>query len=170
RAGGDQRLHLFLEEADGVGGDAHDVVAAGVEHVVALGGRGGVVEVEDDVLGAVQGLKRAGDQVLAALAEDLDGDVVRDAVFLNEAAAEIELDLRGGREADLDFLEADGDQHREVFELFLDVHGLGEGLVAVAKIDAAPDRGAFVHAVGPLAIREIYRGKGAVFGGGRRFH
>jgi hypothetical protein len=90
--------------------------------------------VEDDVLRAAQGFQRTHDQVLAALAENLDRDVVGDAVFLDEAAAEIEFDLRCGRETDLDLLEADGDQHREVFEFLLHAHGLGEGLVAVAEV------------------------------------
>ena len=125
---------------------------------------------ENDVFRAAQGFEGTGDQVLAALAEDLDGDIVGDAVFLDQAAAEIEFDLRGGREADLDFLEADADQQVEVFEFFLDAHGLGEGLVAVPEIDAAPDRGAGERAVGPLAIGQMNGRKRAVFADGSRLH
>jgi hypothetical protein len=42
--------------------------------------------------------------------------------------------------ADLDFLEADFHEQLEILEFLLDAHGLGEGLVAVAEIDAAPER------------------------------
>src|SRR6185436_18472064 len=61
-----------------------------------------------------------------------------------------ELDLGSGGKPHFDFLEADADEHLEVLELFLDTHGLGEGLVAIAEIDAAPDGGAGERAVGPL--------------------
>jgi hypothetical protein len=165
-ARGDQRGHVGFQEADGVGGDFDDRRFVGVENVAALGGRGGVVEMEDDVLRAAQGFERAGDQVLAALAEDLDGDVVGDAVFLDQAAAEIEFDLRCGREADLDFLEADADQQVEILEFFLDAHGLGEGLIAVAEVDAAPSRGAVERAVGPLAVGQIDGRERTVFANG----
>ncbi len=121
---------------------------------------------EDDVLRAAQGLERAHDQVLAALAQDLERDALGDAVFLDQTAAEIELDLRGRREADLDFLEADADQQREILELLLDAHGLGEGLVAIAQIDRAPVRRAGVDAVGPLAVGQGDGREGRVFAGG----
>ena len=45
-------------------------------------------------------------EVLAALAEHLDGDVVRDALLLDEFAREVEFGLAGRGEADLDLLEA----------------------------------------------------------------
>ncbi len=107
---------------------------------------------------------------MAALAEDLDGDIVGDAFLLDEAAAEIELDLGGAGEADLDLLEADADEHVEVLELFLDAHGLGEGLVAIAEIDAAPDGGAGERAAGPLTIGQMDRRKGPVLRNGRGLH
>ena len=60
---------------------------------------------------------------------------------LDEAAAEIEFDLRGRGETDLDFFETDFHEQIEILEFLIDAHGLGEGLIAVAEIDAAPDRG-----------------------------
>jgi len=170
RAGGDERLHVALEAGDAVGRDARNVGAAGVEDVLALLGRGGVVEVEDGVPRARQGRERAGDEVLAALAEDLDGDVGGDAVLVDQPAAEIELDLRGGGEADLDLLEADFHEEVEVLELLLDAHGLGEGLVAVAQVDRAPDRGAGEGAIGPLAVGQRDGGERTVFRDGSRLH
>jgi hypothetical protein len=126
--------------------------------------------VEDDVLRAAQGFERARDQVLTALAEDLDCDVGRDAVFLNEAAAEIELDLGSGGETDLDLLKADFHQEVEVLEFLLDAHGLSEGLVAIAEIDAAPDGRVGERAARPLAVGQIDRRERPVLGNGRRLH
>jgi len=59
---------------------------------------------------------------LAALTENLDRNVVRDPLLLDEATAEIEFDLGGAGETDFDFLEPDPDEHLEVFELLLDAH------------------------------------------------
>ena len=125
---------------------------------------------EDGVLRAAHGRDAARDELLAALAEDLDGDVAGDAVFLDEAAAEIEFDLRGRREADLDFLEADLHEHLEILEFLLDAHRLGEGLVAVAEVDAAPDGRARKGAAGPLAVGQGDGREGAVFRDRRSLH
>jgi hypothetical protein len=141
-----------------------------MEDVFPLLGRSRIIEVKDDVSGSSQGLERTDDEVLAALAEDLNRDILRDEVLLNEAAAEVELDLGSGGKADLDLLEADADQHEEVFELFLHAHGLGEGLVAVAEIDAAPDRSGGEATVWPLAVGEVDSWKRPVFGDGRLLH
>jgi hypothetical protein len=62
-------------------------------------------------------------------------------LLLDQAAREVEFDLGGRGEADLDLLEADAHEQLEELDLLLDAHRLGEGLVAVAQVDAAPDRG-----------------------------
>ena len=149
---GDQRPARFLHERDGVGRDFDDLGLFQAEDVFTLQGGGRVVEMEDDVLGAAHRLEGAGDQVLAALAQDLDRDVVRNAILVNEAPGEVELDLRGRREADLDLLEANFDEHLEVLELLFDAHRLGEGLVAIPQIDAAPGRCAIDALGGPFAV------------------
>lgn len=125
---------------------------------------------EDDVFRSAQGLERAQDEVLAALAEDLDRDIGGNALFLDEAAAEIELDLRGRWEADFDLLESDADEHVEILEFFLDAHGLGERLIAVAEVHAAPSWGVGDRAVRPLAVGKIDSREGPVFGDGRVLH
>ena len=71
-------------------------------HHPALGDRGGVVEVHDGPGRAGHGLEGAVDELVAGLGEDLDGDVVGDQVLFDELAAEVEVGLGGGREADLD--------------------------------------------------------------------
>ncbi len=78
---------VALELLDRADGDLHDLLPRQVEDVLALPGGGGVVEVEDDVLRALDGFERARDQVLPALAEHLDRDVVRDAASPRSGAA-----------------------------------------------------------------------------------
>src|SRR5208283_1419424 len=140
RPGGDERARQPFHQAHRVGRDLGDGRLLGAEDITALGGRSGVVEMEDDVARPLNRLDGAGDQVFAALAQHLDGNVRRDPVFLDQAAYEIELDLRSRGEADLNLLEADLDEEGEEFELFLHIHRDGEGLVAIAEVDAAPDR------------------------------
>ena len=93
----------------------------------------------DAALRTDEGLDGALDEVFAGLDEHLHGDVVGDAAFFDEAAAEGELGVGRGGEADLDVLEAALHEGVEHFELLRDVHGYGEGLVAVAQVHAAPE-------------------------------
>ena len=151
-------------------GDRYDLLARCVEDIFTLLRRGRVVEVENDVPRPAQRLQRADDEILAALAEDLDRDIMRDQILLDETAAKIEFDLRSGWEADFDFLETDADEHFEIFELFLHAHGLRERLVAVAKIYATPNGSGAQSAVRPLAVRKIDLRKGPVFGDRRLLH
>src|SRR4051812_46046308 len=102
---------------------------------------------KDRVLRAPHGFDAAGDQLFAALAEDLDRDVVRDEVFLDQPTTKIEFDLRRAGEANLDFLESDPDEHFKILEFFAYAHRLGESLVAIPEVDAAPDGGARERAV-----------------------
>ena len=104
-----------------------------------LQGRGRVVEVDDPPLRAREALERAGDELGPRLGEDLHGHVVGDRVVLDEVAAEVEVGLRCGGEADLDLLEPHLHEGLEHALLALVVHRVDEGLVAVAKVDAAPD-------------------------------
>jgi hypothetical protein len=108
---------------------------------------------EQNVSSAPDRFAAAFDQLLAALAKDLDGDVRRNTRFVDQAAAEVELDLRSGREPDFDLFKADLYQHVEEAEFFIHVHRLGQGLIAVPKVDAAPYWGSLDYSVGPLPIR-----------------
>ena len=111
------------------------------------------------LLRADQALEGPLDEVLAALAEDLDGDARRGCALLDQLAREVELDLARRGKADLDLLEAHAEEEVEVLELLVDAHGLDEGLVAVAEVDRAPDGRPFDAPVGPGA-RERGRGWG----------
>jgi hypothetical protein len=110
------------------------------------------------------------DQVLAALAKNLERHVLRDALLLDQPPAEIELDLGGGRKAHLDLLEADADQQLEHLELFLDAHRLGEGLVAIAKVDAAPLGRLGQDPIGPLPLRQGDDRERTILGDGSGLH
>ena len=106
----------------------------------------------DDGAGrTLDGLKRLTDDVVAALGQHLDGDILGDAVAVDELAQELVLSLAGGRETNLDLLEADLDQHIVEFQLFVQAHRDDQALVAVAQVHAAPGRGLFdVVLFGPL--------------------
>ena len=168
--GGGQGLRVIFYPLRALGGDLDDSGAGGVEDVLALGRGGRVVKMEDRVFSPFQRVKAADDEFLATLAKNLDGDIGGDAVFIDEAAAKIEFDLGGGREADFDFFKADAHEHFEVLEFLFNVHGLCEGLIAVAEIDAAPSGGVREGAVGPLAMRQVDGRKLSVFGDRSRLH
>ena len=119
----------------------------------------------DRLVRADERIDRSLDQILARLHEHLEPDVVRCAGFLDEPAIECELGVGGGREAHLDFLEAAFHQGLKQFELLADVHGHGQGLIAVAEIHAAPDRRAGEDAVRPLPVGQLDRRERAIFAG-----
>ena len=87
-------------------GDVDDAVHVQPEHHSALQRRGGVVEVDDCLVGALDGLEGALDEVLARLGQHLDDDIVGNEVVLDQQAHEVEVSLRGRREPDLDLLVA----------------------------------------------------------------
>jgi len=165
-----QGLGVLLDPSGAGFGDTNNVLFGGVEDIFALGRRGGIVEMEDDVFRALHGFARAGDQLLPALAKDLDGNVIGDSVLVDQAADEIELDLRSRRKADFNFFETDLDEHIEVFDFLFDIHGLGEGLITIAEINTAPNRSLGQHAAGPLAVGQIDRWERSVFGNRCRLH
>ena len=110
-------LTELLDQPGTVGGDLLDLFLALMEHLLTLGHGGGVVEVDDCAGRTLDGLEGAADDVVAALGQHLHGDIVGDHILLDEGAQELVLGLAGGREADLDLLEADPDQHLEELQL-----------------------------------------------------
>ena len=134
--------------------DVHDAGPVEAEDDPALEGGGGVVEVHHRPRGAAQRLVGALDLLGPRLGEDLDDHVVRDQVLLHELADEVEVGLGRGREAHLDLLEAALHQQVEHPPLALRIHGIDQGLVAVAQVDAAPAGRAGDHPRRPRAIRQ----------------
>src|SRR5207302_2814455 len=86
------------------------------------------------------GIECSPDQLGARLRQHLDSDILGHQTALDQLAHEIEIRLRSGGKANFDLLEAELDQKIEHAALALGTHGLDERLVAVAQIDAAPDR------------------------------
>ena len=166
-------LQLPLRIGQGVGeladelraGDGHleDLRLREVEDDLTLGRVGRRVEVDDRATGALEGIDRAADEVFAGLDEDLHRDVLGDELLFDELAGEGELRVRGGREANLDFLEADATEGLEELVLLRHVHRDRQGLVAVAEVDRAPAGGLLDACVRPAAVGEADGLEGAVF-------
>ena len=108
------------------------------------------------------------DQLLPALHQHLDLDVVGDQVLVDDQALEVVVGLRGRGEADLDLLEPDVDQRLEQRQLALGVHRVDQRLVPVAQVDAGPARGPGELAVGPGAVVQDERHVRAVLLEGHR--
>ena len=158
-------LHCVGERLDllrRVDRDLLDAFRVGAENDFALQGGRRVIEVDDDLLRALDRLECALDQLGAALGQDLDSDVVRNRAALDDRADEIEVGLRGGGKGDLDLLEPHAGQELEHAVLAFDAHRLDQRLIAVAEIDRAPDRRLVDHVRGPLAVRQDDRRVSAV--------
>src|ERR1700722_20222816 len=108
----------------------------------------------------------ASDQVLACLRQNLNGYVFWNTIFVDEAADEIEIGAGSRGEADLDFLKPHGNQGIEETVFALGSHRLDERLVAVAKVDAAPDRRARDSCSGPAPVGQLNRRKRSIFSRG----
>src|SRR5271154_390207 len=112
----------------------------------------------------------ASDQILAGLRQNLDGDVLWNAIFVNETADKIEISAGSRGETDLDFLKSHGNQRIKEAAFTLRSHRLDERLIAVAKIDAAPDRRPRGCCTGPAPVGQLNRRKRAIFSGWIGFH
>ena len=146
-----------------VHGDLRDASAVLAEDHAALERRGGVVEVDDGAARPGDGLEGAPDQLVARLGEHLDGHVVGDLPLVDDVAAEVEIGLAGGREADLDLLEAEAHELLEHAQLPPEAHRLDERLVAVAQIDGAPDGRTGDDGARPAAVGQVDGLEGDVF-------
>ena len=117
---------------------------------------------QDHVPGAPDGLKGPLDQMGPGLDQHLDGHVIGDVAALDELPADLKLGLRGGGEADLDLLDADVQQGVEILQLFLEIHGVHQGLIAVPQVHRAPDGGLGDLLVGPGAVLHLEGDKGNI--------
>ena len=132
---------VFVKELGARDGDVHDLILAHAEDLLALGKGGGVVQVDHHVLGPLDGSEGLLNDVGAGLGEHLNGHVLRDEVVLDDGAQELILGLRGSGEAHLDLFKAHVQQEAVKLQLFLQVHGGDQGLVAVPQVYAAPGGG-----------------------------
>ncbi len=147
-----------------VRGDAQNSRAILPEDHAALQCRGRVVQMQYRRMRSLDRFEGAGDQLGTCLRQDLDPDVVRDGVLLDDLADEVEVGLRGRRETDLDFLVAHGHQQIEHAPLAIRCHRVDQRLVAVPQIHRAPQRGLGDDLRWPGAVREVDRSERRVAG------
>src|SRR6185312_10520468 len=147
--------HQLLDQLHAVDGDGGDAGLVEAEDDAALQGRGRVVDMHDGATAAADRLEGAADEVLAGLGQHLDGDVIRDALRVDDLPHEIEIGLRGRGEADPDPLEPQLYEQVEHASLALGSHGIDERLIAVAQIDAAPNGCVVDDAAGPAAVGQV---------------
>ena len=95
---------------------------------------------DNRIFDAFQCIKCLSDNVFARLRQNLYRNVIRDEIIVDKAAEELILCLRSCRETDFDFLKAHFDEHLVKFEFFIKAHRNDERLIAIAKVDAAPNR------------------------------
>ncbi len=112
-------------------GDAPDSRSILPEYQAPLGFRRRVVDMNDGAAHTLQCLERPSDEIRARLGQDLNGDIGRNTILFDDFPYEVEVGLGGGRETDLDLLEANGHEHLEHLVLAQAVHGFDERLVAV---------------------------------------
>ena len=148
-------LFVLLAQASARQRDIDDAVLILAEHDAALKDRGRVVEVHDRAVNAVEGFKSALDEVLARLRQNLDRDVFRDQVVIDQMADEIKVGLRSGRETNLDLLETHLNQQLKQLEFAVGVHRVDERLVTVAQVDCAPTRCLSDLLVRPRTVRQV---------------
>jgi hypothetical protein len=111
--------------------------------------------VNDGAPRTAQGFISPGNQLGAGLGQHLDGHIVGYQALLDDFADEIEIRLRGGGKTHFDFLEPDFDQHVEHAAFACGIHRFDQRLIAIAKINAAPDRGCLDDLVRPRSVGKV---------------
>ena len=162
------RVGELLAQLGALHRDVDDALAGQSEHDPSLQRRGRVVEVDDRLLRPLDRLEGPLDLGVAGLGQHLDHDVVGHQVLFDQDADEVEVGLRGGREADLDLLVSHPHQQLEHAALAGGAHRVDEGLVAVAQVDGAPLRRARDGGRRPGAVGQVDRSEGAVARDGHR--
>ena len=132
-------LGKFFKEFSPVRRYLEDFGFVFAENLLALGYRSGIIKMNYDVFRAAYSFESLFYYVLAALREHLKRHVVGNELVLDEPARELVFGLACGGESYFDFLKSDFDEIGEKFELFFERHRVYERLIAVAKIDRAPN-------------------------------
>ena len=112
---------------------------------------------------ATQGFKGSLNQFRAGLGQHLNGDVIRHTIFFNQTTHKIKVWLGSSRKSDLDLFEPDFNQQFKHLLFLFNRHWLNQSLVAVPKIDTAPDRRRFYNLIRPGSVAQRNRLKRFVF-------
>ena len=153
---------MLLDQARAVYGDRLNARAIQFEHLLALHRRGGVVHVHDGARRALKGIEGARDEFRPRLGQHLNAHVGRDEVVLDQVAQKIEVVARRRGKAHFDFLKTELHQQAPQAQLLRGVHRLDQGLIAIAKIDAAPPRRPLDLPIRPAAGRQGHGLEGCV--------
>src|SRR5690606_38540627 len=102
--------------------------------------------------------------------QDLDGTVGGYLVRAHQPLDDVELRLPGGREADLDLLDADPDEPAVKPVLLHRADGDDDGLVAAAQVGGKPARGLVDRTVRPRPVGQVHRREGPVLAARIREH
>ncbi len=151
-----------LQKRRAFDGDLFDLLFPLPEHLFALRGRSGIIDVHDHVFRAAHRLERALDDMRTRLRQHLNGHVVGDPAALDERAQKFVFRFTCRGKPDFDFLKADCNEQIEEIELGLQIHRLDERLIAVAQIHTAPHGRAF-HGVFFQPTKIFFRGHEELF-------
>ena len=141
----------LLYELCCVDGNISNAPLVCVKHDFSLQSGGGVIEMEDDIFGALYRLKSLSYKMLARLHKHLYLHVVRDISAVYQRAEYLVFCLARRREPDFYFLYANGAERLEHLKLLRQVHRIDERLIAVPQVDTAPCRRALDFIARPCA-------------------
>ena len=144
-------------------GNLGDALHILTENNLTLQGRCRIVKVNNNILRTAYSLKGFANQLLACLHQHLHRYVVRNMTALNKRAQNFVLRFGGRGKAHFDFLEAAINQRMEKFELLRNAHRCHQRLIAIAQVNAAPNRCFGNSFFRPLAVLQDDRIKGNIF-------
>ena len=127
-------LAHLVNQVGGIRGDLGDAGHVHMEDHLPLQSGRGIVEMEDHIFGALNGLKCFLDQMGAGLYQYLNGHIIRDMATVDELPTDLILRLRGRRKANLNLFDPDVHQSMEIFQLLFEIHGIYQGLVAIPQV------------------------------------
>ena len=87
--------------------DLFDLLFGLLEHLLSLRKRGGIVHMDNGIAAAFQSLKGLADDMLSCLCQNLERNILRYHIALDQGAQELIFRLGCRGESDLDLLEAD---------------------------------------------------------------
>ena len=113
---------------------------------------------ENDIFNALNRFKGLIHQMLTALAQHLNLDIVRNQFFLYQRPEKIILQLGSRWETDFDFLKTEFQKQVKIFQFFFHDHRVDQRLITIPKVYTAPDRRLLDLFFRPCTFRKIHYG------------